>query len=138
MRFRKKTYYIFFSVALCIAFTVKTSNVYSQEKLQFLIQRFDSFSEIITKKTTEKELKAIKYNLERLGVSFNYSNLKYNSKKEIISINIKLRNRKSEFSSKWIQKNIPIPDIQIAEINGIVSILTNVKKTNLRLHNNTP
>jgi len=108
-------------------FTTQISNIQGQEKLQFLIQRFDSFSEIITKKTSEKEFKAIKHNLARQGVFFNYSNLKYNSEKEIISIYLKLKNQKSEFSSKWVQKNISIPNIKIAEINGIV-VITEIKK----------
>ena len=65
----------------------------------------------------------MKYNLERQGVFFSFTNLKYNANKEVISISIKLKNKKSEFSGEWNQKELSIPNIKIVEVDGIITVI---------------
>ena len=131
----KNTYLIIFFLTLSFAF-VNIS--YGQEKRRYLLERFEGIKEIITKNTTQEKLNDIKHNLERQGVFFSYTNLKYNSKKEIIRINIQLKNRKSNFSGEWSQKNNPIPTIKIGEDNGIITAITITKNNNPDVLNNTP
>ena len=97
---------------LFVAF-LTSINSFSQEKKAFLLQRYEGLKEFITKNTTKEELNDIKHNLERQGVFFSYANLTYNSKKEIISISIKLRNQKSKFSGEWIQKTSLFPTLRL-------------------------
>ena len=116
----KKHKYI--SIALFfLLFVSYTNNLNAQEKKAYLLKRYEGIKEIITKKSTKKELNDIKHNLGRQGVFFSFTNLKYNANKEIISISIKLKNKESEFSGKWNQKNLPIPNIKIGETSGIVT-----------------
>lgn len=129
----KTVYRLFIFVAF-----LTTTNSFSQEKKAFLLQRYEGIKEFITKNTSKEELNNIKHNLERQGVFFNYTNLKYNSKKEIISISIKLRNQKSEFSGEWNQKNLPIPNIKIGEMNGALIAFTEKKETVQKQRKNTP
>lgn len=103
----------------------------SQEKGFFLKNRFNNNEEIITKKTSKEDLSRIKYNLELQGVFFSYNKLKHNSKKEIIQIFIKLKNKKSNFSSLWKENNNPIPNIRLGEFNGIVYALSSFNKLNI-------
>lgn len=113
----------YISIALFFLLFVSYSNsLNAQEKRTYLLQRYEGVKEIITKKSTKKELNDIKHNLGRQGVFFSFTNLKYNSNKEIISISIKLKNKKSEFSGEWNQKNLPIPNIKIVEVNGIITV----------------
>lgn len=125
-----KTSSILITLLLIIS-SVYCSKVSAQEKRAFLQHRYDGFSETISKNSTRKDLKNIKYSLERQGVIFSYSKLKYNSEKEIIRIFIKLRNKKSKFSSRWDQKNLPIPNLIIREVNGIVIIESGFDKLNI-------
>ncbi len=113
---------------LCVFCFCTSLKIHAQEKRAFLLHRFDGFSEVLTKDSTKEDLKTIKYILERQGVFFTYSKLKFNANKEIIGIHIKLNNKKSTFSSLWFQKNIPIPNIKIGEINGIVFATSNFEK----------
>lgn len=115
-------------ILLITLFCYPKNSILAQEKGHFLQHRFDGFGEIITKKTTKQELASIKQKLERQGVQFIYSKLLYNKKAEITSIKIYLKNKRSNLSSLWNQKNIPIPTIKIGEVNGIVSVTTNLKK----------
>ena len=126
-----------FRLLIFVAF-LTTTNSFSQEKKAFLLQRYEGIKEFITKNTSKEELNNIKYNLERQGVFFSYTNLKHNSKKEIISISIKLKNQKSEFSGEWNQKNLPIPNIKIGEMNGALIAFTEKKETVQKQRKNTP
>jgi hypothetical protein len=112
---------------IAIAIFISPNESKAQEKANFLVHRFDGYSEIITHKSTPQNLKDIQHQLKKQGVYFTFSNLTYNKKREIISITIRLRNNRSEFSSKWNQKNIPIPTIKIGEVNEIVSISTQIE-----------
>jgi hypothetical protein len=108
----------------------------AQEKANFLEHRFDGYYEIITNKSTPINLKDIQHKLKKQGIYLTFKNLTYNEKKEIIRITIHLKNKRSEFSSKWNQKNIPIPTIKIGEVNGLVSITTQIKVPDSKLLNN--
>mgnify|MGYP000527767851 CR=1 FL=1 len=130
-----KHYYLFF-IIIVFAIFISPIECKAQEKANFLEHRFDGYNEIITNKSTPKKLKEIQHKLKKQGVYFTFSNLTYNKKKEIIRITIHLRNKRSEFSSKWNQKNIPIPTIKIGEINGVVSISTEINALNSKLLNN--
>lgn len=113
---------------ILFGFLLYNWNFFAQEKKTFLQQRFEFQGEFISKKSSKTDLEEIKSKLKRIGIQFTYSQLKYNSKKEIIRLAIRLKNQQSEFSSQWNQKNIPIPTIKIGEINGIVTIQSNFKK----------
>ena len=128
----KKTFIYFFLFTL----TFVCNGLFSQEKRDFLLHRNDIQGEIITKKSSKYDLEIVKNRLERMGVVVTFSNLKYNSKKEIVRISIKLKNAKSKFSSKWNQKNTPIPQILLGEVRGIVTIQTTFKNTNFKLIEN--
>jgi uncharacterized membrane protein YhiD involved in acid resistance len=130
-----KQFYFFF-IIIVIAIVISPIESKAQEKANFLEHRFDGYYEIITNKSTPKNLKDIQHKLKKQGIQFTFHNLTYNKKKEIIRISIHLKNKRSEFSSKWNQKNIPIPTIKIVEINGIVSITTNIKLPDSKLLNN--
>ena len=136
----KRKHFIFRVITLMslLTFSLHQQEITAQEKMTFLQHRFDESSEIITKNTSKKQLEIIKYNLERQGVLFSYSKLKYNSNKEIIRIYITLKNNKSKFYSKWNQKNLPIPNIKISDTNGIVILQSEFIKPETNLNNNIP
>jgi len=139
MLFFKVKYRPLFIALFLIGFTLSSNKLIAQEKKDFLQSRYDGFGEVITKKSTRAELKSIKHKLERQGVYFSYNKLKYNKKKEILRITIHLKNKRSQFSSKWNHKNIPIPNIRIGETNGMVSakpIFTDKKTHPLYIKNN--
>ena len=115
--FNKKKYFLLF-----LTFIVSSIATTGQNKGVFLNNRFDKTGEIITKKTTRKELNMIKQKLENESLFFAYSELKYNRKREIIRITIKLLNKKSVISIKWDEKNNTLPSIKIGEENNIVYI----------------
>ena len=123
----KKHKYISIALYFLLLVSFTNNNISAQEKRAYLLQRYEGVKEIITKNSTKEELNDIKHNLERQGVFFSYTNLKYNSTKEIISISIKLKNKESEFSGEWNQKNIPIPNIKIVEVNGIITVTKSLK-----------
>jgi bla regulator protein blaR1 len=117
----KKNKYIFSIISLFFFASFFSNSITAQEKKAYLLQRYEGVKEFITKNSTKEELNDIKHNLERQGVFFSYANLKYNSNKEIISISITLKNKKSEYSGEWNQKNLLIPNIKIVEVNGIIT-----------------
>ena len=116
-----KNRYISIALFFLLFVSFTNNNVSAQEKKAFLLQRFEGVKEFITKNSTKEELNDIKHNLGRQGVFFSYTNLKYNSNKEITSISIKLKNKKSEFSGEWNQRGLPIPTIKIGEVNGALT-----------------
>ena len=99
----------------------------SQEKSEFLRQRYDGTSELITKNFTKAQLNMVKNNLEREGILFSFSHLKYNRKKEIIGITIHIKNNKSNSSWTWNDHGKPIPTIKTGAALGAVytTIATN-------------
>lgn len=136
MSFYQIKHYYLFLIIIVFAIFITPFESKAQEKAHFLEHRFDRYSEIITKKSTLENLNDIQYKLKKQGIDFTFNNLTYNKKKEIIRISIRLKNKRSEFSSKWNQKNIPIPTIKIGEINGVVSISTEIEAPNSKLLNN--
>ena len=125
----KKNRHISIALFFLLFVSFANNNISAQEKKAFLLQRFEGVKEFISKNSTKEELNDIKHNLMRQGVFFSYTNLKYNSNKEIISIRIKLKNKKSEFSGEWNQRGLPIPNIKIGEVNGALTAYINNKKT---------
>jgi hypothetical protein len=115
--FNKKKCFLLF-----LTFIVSSIATTGQNKGVFLNNRFDKTGEIITKNTTRKELNMIKQKLENESLFFAYSELKYNRKREIIRITIKLLNKKSVISIKWDEKNNTLPSIKVGEENNIVYI----------------
>lgn len=104
------------------------SYLFSQEKKGFLQNRFNGFTEVITKDYTIEKLTTLKNELANLGVQFIYSNLKLNKQNEIIHITILVKNKKSN-STITIDDNEPIPDITVGETYGFVTVIAN-KPTN--------
>tara|TARA_R110002074_G_scaffold9644_3_gene37831 strand:+ start:224 stop:745 length:522 start_codon:yes stop_codon:yes gene_type:complete len=94
----------------------------AQEKKLFLQTRFNGFTETITKDFTQKNLEELKNILERQGLFFSYKNLKYNKSKEIIKITIKVKNKRNNSEVTFDDKEKPIPNIKVGEVNGIVFI----------------
>ncbi len=71
---------------------------------------------IITKNTNDFD--AIKKSLSEYGMTAKFSNIKRNSKGEIVKITIKLSNKNSKASASWNNPNNPIPNITVGEINN--------------------
>jgi len=93
--------------------------VCSSDLKSFLQSRFNGYSETITKDFTTEKLNAIKHKLESQGLFFSFSNLKYNKHKEIIKITVRVKNKRSNSEVTFDNKNKPIPDINVGEIDGI-------------------
>ena len=119
----QKSSHLFLTFFFLLIASLTNKSLSAQEKKNYLLQRFEGVKELITKKSTVKELNEMKYNLERQGVFFSFTNLKYNANKEVISISIKLKNKKSEFSGEWNQKELSIPNIKIVEVDGIITVI---------------
>ena len=60
----------------------------------------------------------MKLNLQENGITFSYSNLKYNSKNEIVRISIKIKNEKEKASVSWDTGSEPISNIKVGLINN--------------------
>ncbi|WP_347175192.1 hypothetical protein [Polaribacter uvawellassae] len=115
----KKHNYILLTFLLVAVFFI-SNNTVAQEKKNFLQIRFNGFTETITKNFTKEKLTELKKRLERQGLFFSFSNLKYNKKKEIIKISIKIKNKRSNSEVTFNDNEKPIPDIKVGEANGIV------------------
>lgn len=113
------------------------NKLHAQEKKNFLQNRFDGITEIITKNHNKEKLAILKNDFERIGIDFNFSKLAFNKKNEITRITLKIKNKKSSASLILNKKNGAIPSIKVEETNGVVSIKVitinrhkNSKKTN--------
>lgn len=113
----KKNYIL---LLLLILFSL--NNLSAQEKKKFLQHRFDGFIEVIDKNYTKEKLITLKNDFAKSGVDFNFSNLIINKKSEIISISLKIKNKKSSAVFSLNKRSGAIPLIEIGEKNGIVSI----------------
>ena len=82
----KNTCRVLFLLSISFFTSTISNNVFSQEKAKFLKHRYDGYSELITKKSSKNDLENFKNKLERQGVIFTYSNLRFNKKNEIVSI----------------------------------------------------
>jgi hypothetical protein len=111
-----------FTLILFFSFIFNTECL-AQEKKTFLQDRFYEYSEVVTKNFTKEKLILLKNDFEREGIIFTFSNLKFNKKKEIIRIRIKVTNKKSN-SEISFNNNKPIPNVKIGELNGITQITT--------------
>lgn len=93
------------------------------------MHRYDGYTKVITKDFSKKQLIDLKNDLARQGINFSYTFLIYNKNKEIVKINIQLKNSKSKSNVVLYNKNLPIPKTEIGEINGIVVIVPNSEKS---------
>lgn len=116
---KKHSYLLLLSLILTLFIS---NNMIAQEKKLFLQTRFNGFTETITKDFTQKNLEELKNILERQGLFFSYKNLKYNKSKEIIKITIKVKNKRNNSEVTFDDKEKPIPNIKVGEVNGIVFI----------------
>jgi len=113
------------------------NKLHAQEKKKFLQDRYDEFTEIITKNHNKEKLAILKNDFKRIGIDFNFSKLEFNKENEITRITLTIKNKKSVASLILDEKNDAIPSINIGEKNGIVVIKVitinrhkNSKKTN--------
>mgnify|MGYP005992117421 CR=1 FL=1 len=120
--------YIFFIFFIIISL----NKTFTQEKGTFLQQRFDGFTEIISKDYTLDKLLILKNNFVRSGVDFKFSKTTFNKKNEIIRVTIKISNKESSASLILEEKNTPIPSIKLGEIDNIV-IIEIIKKPPFRI-----
>ncbi len=95
---------------------------FAQEKKVFLQQRFDGFTEIIDKGYTQAKLDALSDEFSKVGISCTFDALVYNTKKELTSILITIRNKNNKASLKIVKNNKPIPSIRVGELDGRVYI----------------
>ena len=108
-----------FSLSMYLLFF--SSAAFGQEKRQFLQERYDGHTEIIQATTKEKVLKSWVNDMAREGILLSYSNLKYNSKKEIVRISLLVQNKKSNSEADF-NNGHPIPNITVGAINGVATI----------------
>lgn len=120
---------MFRTVVLIVGLLFTDLTCFAQEKKDFLQNRYNGTSVLITKDFTRTQLNDLKNNLSKEGIVFNYSDLIYNTKNEIIQITLQIKNSKSSSSATWNDNNKPIPTIKTGEINGIVFTTTYLKKT---------
>jgi hypothetical protein len=113
---RKQWKYVLITPFLLGFIFLFNTEIIAQEKPQEKYLKYGEvtskiiFSKIITKNSTEKELQNIKKEFKRNGAVFNYNDLKYNNKNEIISVEINLKHQNGSSSSSWNNnsKNIQI------------------------------
>ncbi|WP_420601612.1 M56 family metallopeptidase [Flagellimonas sp.] len=85
----------------------------------------NDFSQIITKKTTNRELEHLVSQLKAHKLELIYSDIVRNKNDEIIQINISIKDKtglKSAGSAIWTNKNNPIPNILVGRINGMARV----------------
>ena len=116
-----KQFLLFNAFSLSISLLFFSSATFCQEKRQFLQERYDGHTEIIRATTKEKVIKAWVNDMAREGILLSYSNLKYNSKKEIVRISLLVQNKKSNSEADFNDGH-PIPNIPVGAINGVATI----------------
>ena len=77
---------------------------------------------VITKMTTLEELQNIKEQMEANGLGFDYSNVVYNDKNEIIAITIRYKDGNNNSGNYSVSSEHPINDIVIVSEGGRISI----------------
>lgn len=77
---------------------------------------------IITKKTTLEELEAIKKQMTDAGLGFNYSNVVYNDKNEIIAISIFYKDLNNNSGNYSVSSQNPINNIVIVSEGSRISV----------------
>lgn len=77
---------------------------------------------MITKKTTLEELQKIKEQLKEEGLGFDYSDVVYNEKDEIISISIRYKDANNNSGNYSVSSKNPINDIIIVSEGGRISV----------------
>ncbi|WP_188598544.1 hypothetical protein [Polaribacter pacificus] len=122
---QKNNRFLFTIFAVLVLFQ---SAVFAQEKKGFLQNRFDGYSETITKNHTKEKLDELKNTLATTGVQFTYSNLDFNKQHEITHITLLVKNKKSS-STITLDSKEPIPNVSIGEAYGFVSITVDDSKT---------
>lgn len=77
---------------------------------------------VITKKTTNEELEKIKKQMTDEGLGFNYSNVNYNEKNEIIAISIYYKDLNNNSGNYSVSSKNPINNIVIASEGKRLSV----------------
>ncbi len=77
---------------------------------------------VITKKTTLEELQKIKKQMEDEGLGFDYSDVVYNEKNEIISITIRYKDANNNSGNYSVSSKNPINDIVIVSKGSRISV----------------
>ncbi len=77
---------------------------------------------VITKKTTLEELQKIKKQMEDEGLGFDYSDVVYNEKNEIISISIRYKDANNNSGNYSVSSKNPINDIVIVSEGSRISV----------------
>ena len=103
---------------------VSVQSQFAQEKKVFLQQRFDGFTEIIDKGYTQERLDALSNKFSKVGISCTFDELVFNTKKELTSIIITLRNNNNKATLSILKNKKPIPSIRVGEVDGRVFIET--------------
>mgnify|MGYP006896883123 CR=1 FL=1 len=77
---------------------------------------------VITKKTTKEELEEIKEQMTDEGLGFNYSNVIYNDKNEIIAISISYKDLRNNYGNYSVRSKNPINNIVIVSEGKRISV----------------
>ena len=101
---------------------VSVQSQFAQEKKVFLQQRFDGFTEIIDKGYTQERLDALSNEFSKVGISCTFDALVFNTKRELTSIIITLRNKNNKATLSILKNKKPIPSIRVGELDGRVFI----------------
>ncbi|SRX76162.1 hypothetical protein [Aequorivita antarctica] len=105
----------FFSILIVFTFSLLSFNTKSATSTTL---ENNSITEkqttiVITKKTTLEELQKIKKQMKDEGLGFDYSNVVYNKKNEIISITIRYKDANNNSGNYSVSSQNPINDIVI-------------------------
>ncbi len=111
-------------VLIAFIFTFNTKVIAQQKKVKTVEIQTDYEVEIITKDYQKNEFEILKNKLASKDISLKYKGLKYNSKNEIIAINLTVKNKNGNQSSLSQNGSDPIKPIRIKINNetGAMSI----------------
>lgn len=110
--------FILFSFLL-LSFSKNTKESNSEKNITPLEQQITI---VITKKTTKEELETIKKQMTDKGFGFNYSNVKYNDKNEIIAISIYYKDLSKNSGNYSVSSQNPINNIVIVSDGNRISV----------------
>ncbi len=119
--FHKKISFLILSLFcfLLLSFNTNSTENNSEENNATMEQQMTI---VITKKTTLEELEAIKKQMTDAGLGFNYSNVIYNDKNEIIAISINYKDLNNNSSNYSVSSKNPINNIEIVSDGSRISV----------------
>ncbi len=104
---------------LLLSFSTKSVTTTTLDNTSVLTKQI---SLVITKKTTLEELQKIKKQMMDEGLGFDFSNVVYNEKNEIISISIRYRDANNNSGNYSVSSQKPINDILIVSQGNSISV----------------